>query len=76
MAVRVREPVALLDPETGAHVVPRAGQVFADNDPLVKAHRWAFTSDEEALANKREFVESVPIERATANPGERRTTKR
>lgn len=76
-AVRVRQPVALLDPTTNAHVVPSPGRVYDENDPLVQAHRWAFATDDELLAEQSAGpVESVAIEDATAAPGSKRATRR
>jgi hypothetical protein len=79
MAVyRKREAVALRHPDTGDYIVPRAGQPYPEDDPLVVAFPWAFcTADElaEAHANL-EPVTEVAIERATARPGERRVTPR
>lgn len=47
--VRVREPGkhALLHPESGLHITPRAEELFDVKDPLVKAHPWAFATDQE-----------------------------
>lgn len=36
---------------------------YAATDPVVKAHRWAFVTDDELAA----------VEAATADPGEKRT---
>lgn len=72
--VRVREPGAgvLFDPETGGFVAPLAGDYYDADSALVRAHPWAFASDEELLAERSEgIVESVLIERATRAPGER-----
>jgi hypothetical protein len=75
--VRLREPVALLDPETGAHVVPRTTEYFDENAPLVKQHPWAFATDDElASASPTGIRESVVIEHGTAAPGEKRRTRR
>lgn len=41
---------------------------YAQDDPLVKAYPWAFTPSE----NVGGVVESMPVEQATAAPGEKR----
>lgn len=82
--VRVREPGkhALLNPESGLHMTPKADEEFPADHPLVKAHPWAFGSDEDIRAERdaASRVTSVPIdapvERATRAPGERRQTRR
>jgi hypothetical protein len=74
----VRQAHALRHPDTGDYVVPRAGQPYPDDDPLVVAFPWAFCSAE-ALADApdpRASLTEVPIERATARPGEKRRTPR
>lgn len=45
---------------------------YPKNDPLVKAYPWAFVP----LENVGQIVESVPVEQATAAPGEKRRTRR
>lgn len=75
--VRPRGGVILHHPETKAPYVP-ADELIDENDPLVKAHRWAFVSDEEAAeetASARQ-VESVTVEAATKRPGEKRSARR
>lgn len=75
----IRQISALRHPVTGDYVVPRAGQPFAEDDALVVAHPWAFCTAEaleHAAAAGAEPVTSVPIERATARPGEKRLTRR
>jgi hypothetical protein len=66
-AVAVRHPVSdayiVLDPRTD----------YADDDVLLDAYPWAFVPPAE---NATEIVESVRIERATAEPGERRRVGR
>ena len=81
--LRVREPGkhALLNPETGLHETPRADAQYAPDHPLVKAHAWAFATDDEIAADKEaeRNVTSVPIEpveQATSAPGEKRATRR
>jgi hypothetical protein len=82
--LRVREPGkhALLNPETGLHETPKGDTQFAADHPLVKAHPWAFGTEEE-IAAEREAARNVtsvpiepPVEQATRAPGERRTTRR
>ena len=75
--VRPRGGVILLHPETGDPYVP-ADELVDESDPLVKAYRWAFVSDEEAAdeaANARQ-VDSVAVESATKRPGEKRAARR
>ena len=80
--LRVREPGkhAILNPETGLHETPDPTMQYTSSHPLVKAAPWAFGTDEEiaAAADARRNIASVPqpVEAATANPGERRTTRR
>lgn len=74
--VRLREPVAIYDAELGAHVVPKPTDYYDEKDPLVKAHPWAFASDEELSAQPMGIMESVQIEQATAEPGEKRSTRK
>lgn len=78
--VRVREPgkCALLNPETGSHEVPDPTVSYSADHPLVKAHPWAFGSDEEVHAEREAAaaVDSVQIERAVAIPGQRRNVRR
>jgi hypothetical protein len=81
--LRVREPGkhALLNPETGLHETPRPDGQFAEDHPLVKAHRWAFGTEAE-IAAEREAAANVtsvpiePVEQATNAPGEKRTARR
>ena len=71
----IRNCSALRHPVTDDYVVPRAGQPYAEDDALVVAFPWAFCTAEafeEAAAAAAEPVVSVPIERATARPGEKR----
>jgi hypothetical protein len=75
--VRPRGGVILRHPETGSPYVP-ADELIDESDPLVKAHRWAFVSDEEAAeeAAAARQVESVVVESATKRPGQKRNTGR
>ena len=60
---RARELVALAYPG-GGMVVTSLIERYADDDPIVVAHPWAFDDADEP-----------PIERATARPGERRVVR-
>lgn len=63
MRVRAKDRAALHNPIPGGPlIVVAAGQPFDSDDPLVRMHEWLFESDE--------------VESATANPGERRSTRR
>jgi hypothetical protein len=78
--VRARGGVILIDKESGAPIVPSAGEMFESSHPIVKAHPDAFISEEDAFSEQ-EAARLVPpteiaVEEATANPGERRSTKR
>lgn len=68
-------PCAVYVPELGAHMVPNPAQPYEENDPIVKAARWMFVSDDELESAEPPYVDSVPIERATRAPGERRTRR-
>lgn len=78
--VRVRHPGqhALYDPAAGMHITPKIDEYFEPDHPLVKAHGWAFGTDAELAAEVEadRQVDSVPIEAATAAPGEKRATRR
>ena len=39
------EPCALLDPKSGAHIVPDPTKQYADDDPMVLNARWYFTRE-------------------------------
>lgn len=58
--VRAIDAFILTHPD-GYPVTVKPDQAFDPNDPLVRAHRWAFESD---------------IETATAGPGEKRNIRR
>lgn len=71
------EPCALLDPASGAHIVPDPTRQYADDDPLVLNATWYFVREGEAEVTGRESVPIAEvIEQATANPGEKRATRR
>lgn len=77
--VRARKGTpALLHPDTGLLIVPSPDTPVADSDPLVKAHKWAFVSDEELAEEADTAARShgPVVEQATASPGEKRTTRR
>lgn len=76
--VRAREVVAVRHPEHGQWVTLNPAEPLEDTDPLVREFAWAFATDEQLEAEKAErpdgIVESVVIEKATADPGKRRRT--
>lgn len=84
--LQVIKPVALrkvidVDGElvhTGDLEVPNPAITYDDQHPMVRAYPWAFASvDEVADAREAEReTTSVPIEQATAAPGEKRSTRR
>lgn len=82
MAMRVREryrrePSALLDPASGAHIVPDPAQQYADDDPMVVRNSWYFIAEGETDEQPTESVRiQAPVEQATRAPGEKRTTRR
>lgn len=53
----------------------RTGELLSSDDPVVKQHAPYFESVEEHLANKAAMAEPV-VERATAEPGEKRALGR
>lgn len=65
--------VAVRHPETGFYESLNPAIDYDPNDPLVKSFPWAFAPREEVVAG---IVESVSIEKATAEPGEKRTRGR
>jgi len=62
------EPVAVRHPELGALVALDPAVNYDPADPLVKAYPWAFVP----RATGAGVVESVTIEMATAEPGQKR----
>lgn len=78
MPVRPKQPpVALLHPELQTHVVPVPSKFYSDDDPLVLEYPWAFGTEEELLESQVPASrESVPIESATARPGEKRNVRK
>lgn len=69
------DPCAVQHPEAGVMVVPRRDQPYPADDPLVIAYPWMFVLEGESRPTP-PAPESVPIEQATAAPGERRRTRR
>lgn len=61
--------IARLD---GQQVVVRTGDLVADNDPIVKRREEFFESAEDHVAKRAEGV----VERATAEPGKKRSIGR
>lgn len=75
--LRANQIVAVRHPEHGMFVTPNPADTYAADDPLVKAHPWLFSTEEElAERDTAPKPEAVPIEQATRAPGERRTTRR
>lgn len=81
MPMRVRErykhePCALLDPASGAHIVPDPTRQYADDDPMVLNAPWYFIAEGEAEEPQAESVRIADVEQATRAPGEKRRTVR
>ncbi|WP_157251113.1 hypothetical protein [Nonomuraea typhae] len=81
MPMRVRErykaePCALLDPKSGAHIVPDPTRQYADDDPVVLNAPWYFIAEGEQDEPAPDSVRIAEVEQATTAPGERRTTRR
>lgn len=76
--VRARRGVGvLLHPETGGLVTPSPDVPVEASDPLVKKFPWAFVSDEDLAAELEQAAAAAgPVEQATAEPGEKRMTRR
>lgn len=68
--LRVRGTFVFVCPTTGVLVVPKPDDIYNDTDPLVKAYRWAFATDDEL------WSERHGVEQASAVPGEKRATRR
>lgn len=60
----------VLQPGSTMHVALDPRVDYDPNDPLVREYPWAFAPVERGI------VESVVIESATANPGEKRSLRR
>lgn len=65
----IKDPVAVHDPAVKQARVIRPGDQFPADAPIVQANTWAF--DETNTPDV-----TGPVEAATANPGEKRVTKR
>lgn len=64
--VRAIQDQAVEDPDVGGYLVTvKSGAAFDDSHPIVRAYPWLFRSDA-----------ARDIERATAEPGEKRTVRR
>lgn len=69
--------VVVAHPQHGGWVSPNPADTYDENDPLVQAHRWLFSTAEELAERDTQPVrESVPVEQATRAPGEKRATRR
>jgi len=68
-----RTPVTVRHPVTHQWLGLRRGDELADDDPIVNdpTYAWLFEDTPEP-----ERLDSVPVEQATAAPGERRATRR
>lgn len=67
----IHNPVVSSHPVTGQFITLARGMEFDDDDPIVAAFAWAFVDEP-----KPEQVREVPIEQATAAPGEKRNVRR
>lgn len=82
--VRVRPDVAsvVFDEKTGGFVSLGPHQPMDSADPVVKANKWAFESDDDAVARHAQAGRIVAVnldeyvEQATATPGEKRHVRR
>ena len=76
--VRVKADVSatVYDATVGGYVPLSPGTEYDSSDPVVKANGWAFQSDADAEAKPRHRAVALDVEQATANPGEKRTTRR
>lgn len=70
------EPCALLDPKSGAHIVPDPTKQYADDDPLVLNARWYFVREGDEEPAPRESVRIADVEQATRAPGQKRQARR
>jgi hypothetical protein len=66
------EPVVVRHPDGGMLTVLDPALDYDPGDPLVKAYPWAFEPRDTSPG----VIESMPIEQATAAPGEKRTARR
>jgi hypothetical protein len=74
--VHMGGPCAVYVPELGAYEVPNPAHPYDEDDPIVRAARWMFVTDDELESAHPAQVDSVPIETATRAPGERRNVRR
>lgn len=73
MKVRIREALSLFDFESGTYRAPALDEYLDSDDPFVKAHQWAFATDDElAVAAAAAPVTEVIVEAASAEPGTKR----
>ena len=63
---------AVRHPETNQYVALDPAVDYDPSDPLVKAYSWAFAPRNTDPT----IIESVPVEQATAAPGEKRSRTR
>lgn len=63
-------PYVVRHPEGGMLLTLDPAVDYDPADPLVAAYAWAFQP------LPRDVVESIPVEQATARPGEKRATRR
>lgn len=61
---------AVIDPATGAHVVPEPGKPYDANHPLVRAYGWLFLSAEELAAAEAHTPTSVRLDDLDRDPKE------
>lgn len=81
--VRVKPTVAcvVFDEKTGGFVTLAPNTPFDASDPVAKAHKWAFESDDEASARGEAAGRVISVnmdtwvETATAAPGEKRNIR-
>lgn len=57
----------------GSYITLVPGTAHDSDSPVVREHRWAFTADQ---PQPKRASGSVPVEQATAAPGEVRKTRR
>jgi len=86
MVVQVRRPVILRGVRdvdgalefTGDLVVPNPAEMFPEDHPLVRQYPDEFAEPGDVAREKdaAQHVTSVPVEQATAAPGEKRNVRR
>ena len=67
--------VHVRNPKTGNLETITAGLTLDEKNPLVKAHRWAFVTSDELVADEPVTFGPAEVEAATAAPGEKRSVK-